>query len=276
MTLNYDIRREAHAIGEFSATLRFFRGVGVKTYSNVVPLLTDAAKALDLPAPMNVQVFNIGIGNAPALPPPAPGGGFQRFAADGEIAASLWCDQESITFTLREYERWDKVLPSLIKTFSKIAPAYMEEVPAIRMFSLQYINEFKAKPQGFTRTDELFKKNNAWIAPFSFGSEQPWHCHVGQFIPSDGPYRYLINLNCDVMPKAFAPDNLIKNYVKVLILAACHYDLPEKGPLIAKVEDLPSLIEDNLNRAHSMEKKLLGEVISDEYLAIMGEGANEH
>lgn len=142
MALNYQLRREKHAIGEFIATLKFSAAVSAPTFAKIVPLLNEAAKELDLPAPMNVQVFNVAFGT-PQMPPPPSGTGFQRFAANGEIACSLWCDGDSISLTFRDYDRWKYILPKIVKTFSKIVPGYMAQVPAIHSFAVQYLNEFR-------------------------------------------------------------------------------------------------------------------------------------
>lgn len=277
MALNYDIRREQHAIGEFSARMQFANGVGAQTFAKVTLLLKVAADKLDLPAPLNLQTFSIAVGN-PLTPPPAAmsGSGYQRFSSNGEIACSLVCDFSSITLTLREYDRWHNVLPQIVETFSTIGAAYLAEVPAISVFSVQYVNEFRAKNSEFTNTAELFQKDSKWISPFSFASEQPWHCHVGQFIPTDGPYRFLLNLNCDISPNIMPGERIARNYARILIMAGCYYDLPQIGPLIVSEENLQSSIEKNFNDAHSLEKRILGEIISNEYLALMGDGAHEH
>ena len=275
MTLNYELRREAHAIGEFTATLSFQGAVSPATFANVVPLMREVAETMNLPAPMNVQVFNLGPGMASPVAQ-ANGVGFQRFANNGEIACSLYCDQNSIAFTLREYDRWHNVLPMIIDAFSKIIPAYINEIPAVRIVNVQYLNEFRAKDEEFLNTSEIFRAGNKWISPFSFDSDEPWHCHVGQFINATEDYRNLININCDVSPSLNPLENVARNYVKVLILASCNYDLPDRGPLIVTSENIVDILADNFNSAHKLEKELLREIISDDYLAVMGDGANEH
>lgn len=277
MALNFEIRREKHAIGEFIARMQFAKDVGAPTFAKIVSVLKEVAADLDLPAPLNVQSFVFAIGN-PAGPPPSPmgGSGFQRFSSNGEVACSLVCDPNSIAFTLREYDRWMATLPVIAETFSRIGREYLAEVPAIRLFSVQYINEFRAVSPETSNTAELFRAQSKWIAPFSYESGEPWHCHVGQFIPSDGDHRYLVNVNCDISPNTLPGEDQARYYARVLILAARHYDIPGNGPLIVDVESLRSVIEENFNDTHSLEKRMLGEIISDEYLAIMGEGANEH
>ena len=277
MALNFEIRREKHAIGEFVAKMQFASDVGGQTFAKIASLLKEVAAELDLPAPLNVQSFIFAIGNPPGPPPSSMGGsGFQRFSTNGEVACSLVCDSNSITFTLREYDSWSAVLPVITDTFSRIGTAYLAEVPAIRMFSVQYVNEFRATNPKTSSAAEIFRKSSKWISPFSYESDQPWHCHVGQFIPTGGDYRHLMNVNCDISPNIMPGEDVALNYARVLILAACHYDLPDVGPLIVDVESLRLAIETNFNDSHSLEKMLLGEIISDEYLAIMGEGANEY
>ena len=69
-------------------------------------------------------------------------------AANGEIACSLWCDGDSISLTFRDYDRWKYILPKIVKTFSKIVPGYMAQVPAIHSFAVQYLNEFRGPTAG--------------------------------------------------------------------------------------------------------------------------------
>lgn len=277
MALNYDIRRENHAIGEFSATIRFASAVGPTTFSRVLDALKPIAEQLELPAPVNFQTVKIAIGN-PSGPPPETinGAGFQRFAKTGEVACALVCDADSITYTLREYERWRDVLSVLVEKLAPIAAIYASEVPAVRNFLLQYVNEFYAKAPHIQSSDELFKASSRWLAPLGLQNERPWHCHVGEFLDATDEYRNLVNVNFDVSPKVFAQGEVPRNYVRILILTANHYDLPSKGALVTNADTISGDIERNFNAAHSLEKRILNEIISDEYIAIMGEGANEH
>lgn len=278
MALNYELRREPHhAIGEFSAIIRFANGISASTFAKVVGELNQVAKELDLPAPVNLHSVTIAIGNSNGpKPEPINSTGFQRFASNGEVACALVCDAETITFTLRDYERWDKVLPVLTNQIARLAAIYATQVPAVRSFLVQYLNEFRAKGPHIMLTDELFKGESRWLAPIGRYNEHPWHCHVGEFQNADVNYRHLVNVNFDISPNTFTQGHPPLNYAKLLILAANQYDLPNAGPLIVDVDNIAGEIERNFNTAHSLEKRLLNEIISDEYIALMGEGANEH
>lgn len=275
MALNFELRRKAHAIGEFTATLAFSRPVSGLAFAKVIDRLKEVALRLDLPAQMNVSVLNISVGPKPESFPPS-GLGFQRFASNGEIECSLWCDPDNINFTLRNYDRWQTVLPKILDALEHIIPGYMTEVPAVRAFQVQYLNEFASKDLAEGVVSEVFRAGNQWVAPFSYSCVQPWHCHVGQFINSDVQSRFLININCDVMPNPWPINDLTRNYVRVLILASRLYDLPERGPLIISLENLSVVLRENFNAVHSLEKKILGEIISNEYLDQMGEGARDY
>lgn len=277
MALNYDIRREKHAIGEFSAIINFAGPVSATTFSMVLAALKPVAENLELPAPINIQMVNIAFGGpAGAQSQPISSAGFQRFATTGEVACALVCDANSITFTLREYERWQNVLPVLTEQIASIAAAYASEVPAVRSFLLQYSNEFRANSTHVWNTDELFKQDSRWLAPIGKSSEQPWHCHVGALSEANGNFRSLVNVNFDVSPNIFVAGEAPRNYVRVLVLASNQYDLPTVGALVVRPDNIASEIERNFNLAHTLEKKVLNEIISDAYIAIMGEGANEH
>ena len=264
MALNFQLRRDAHAIGEFTAKLVFAQAISARAFSSAVERLREVAAKLDLPAEMNVQFVKIRIGNPPS-PQPPDGLGFQRFQKDGEVACSVYCDSDGITFTLRDYDRWQNVLPQVVESFSHIAPAYMAEVPAIKAFQVQYLNEFASINAPETPTREIFREGCRWVSPFSYDSLQPWHCHVGQFIPVNDNSRYLININCDVNTRPFPPTDGTRNFASVLILVSRQYDLPNSGPLVIEVEKLRA----------ALEKSLLGEIISDDYLDVMGDGARD-
>ncbi|MBY4636441.1 hypothetical protein K5P26_04715 [Sphingopyxis sp. XHP0097] len=275
MALNFQLRRDAHAIGEFTATLAFAHPVGAAAFSKVVERLKESAHQLNLPAQMNVQAFVIKVGNPPGPPPPS-GVGFQRFADNGEIACSLWCDPNGITLTLRDYDRWHSARSKLVEAFTNIAPAYMAEVPAIRAFQLQYLNEFISKVSPNQSPAEIFRSNSRWLAPYAYESLQPWHCHVGQFIPAEEGSRFLININCDAVPQPYPVVEATRNHVKALILVSRQYDLHDIGPMVVEVEQLQTVLEQNFDAAHSLEKTLLGEIISDPYLDVMGEGVRDN
>mgnify|MGYP000850985644 FL=1 len=275
MALNFQLRRDAHAIGEFTATLAFARPVGAAAFAKVVERLKEASEKYNLPAQMNVQAFFIKVGNSPEPPPPG-GMGFQRFAENGEIACSLWCDSDSMALTIRDYDRWDNARSKVVEAFGHIAPAYMAEVPAVRAFQVQYLNEFASKDSAEQPAAEIFRPSSRWLSPYSYESLQPWHCHVGQFIPSDESSRFLVNINCDVAPQPFPPTEATRNYVKALILVSRQYDLHGVGPLVIEADKLQLILEQNFDAAHALEKTLLGELISDPYLDVMGEGARDN
>lgn len=279
MALNYETRRDNHAIGEFTATMKFVNPVTVHTFAKIMQTLEGEAKRLDLPAPVNFQVLNIAFnegGLKPQIPSPIAGGGFQRFASNGEVACALRCEPDAITLTIREYDRWASVLPMIVETFTALATVYITEVPAIRSFGVQYLNEFRGKSPEVRDTAELFVSGSKWVAPFFVGRLEPWHCHVGQFTPPEGAHRYLINVNCDITPNAHLGSETLTNYVRVLIFAALSFDIGEHGPLFVSEDNIRSAIESNFNLAHAMEKRVLSEVISQQYLAVMGEGASEY
>ena len=148
MSLNYGLRRQRHAIGEFTASISFFQPVSAATFAAVVATLKEVAAHLDLPAQMPIQVFQFTVGQVPAgaLPPAGTptGVGFQRFSKEGEIAESLMCDADSITYVLREYTVWEVVGPRITEAFEALAARYISEVPAIQSVRVQYLNEFRA------------------------------------------------------------------------------------------------------------------------------------
>ena len=134
MKLHFELRREHHAIGEFTASLHFFQAVSAATFTGVTERLRELSTELDLPSPAPVQIFEFTVG--PQGASGSAGGpksalGFQRFSKEGEIAESLSCEADSITYVLRDYTVWEEVAPKLESIFSKLASEYIKEVPAI-------------------------------------------------------------------------------------------------------------------------------------------------
>lgn len=275
MPQNFDLRRDRHAIGQFDASLTFAGNVSASQFTHVLEGLNDAAGALQLPAPMNVQVFNIAIGN-PSAPPLPDGKGFQRYSPNGEIEESLFCETNEIRYTLRDYVNWDTTRTRLSDAFSILLEKYKKFIPAISSIRIQYLNEFRAREGSTSSCGEIFRSDSKWIAPHLIQSDESWHCHTGQFISTDEDFRHLVNVNCDVAPAPWPPTDETRNFAKVLIMAANQYDIPGIGPLILKDFDPKSLLLQNLDQAHSLEKRILNELIADEYIALMGEGANEY
>ncbi|MDB5438478.1 MAG: hypothetical protein JWM33_905 [Caulobacteraceae bacterium] len=274
MTLGYVPRRERHAIAEFTASVRLARPVGPTTFSAILDVLREKAKVLSLPAQVPFQTFQFAFGNQIGNQFPimeAPGGaGFQRFAANGEVAMSLLCDNASITFTLREYESWEKLRPLLGDAIEGLLKVYALEVPAIQAISLQYLNEFTAVSDENIGFSELFRSGSSWIPPHAISTKEAWHSHVGGFVTRNN-WRSLVNVNCDVLPPSVAKQQepQIPN-IRLLILAGSFYNLPDQGPLVFDRDNFRDILDQHLNISHDLEKEVLAEVLSDPYLTIIG------
>jgi uncharacterized protein (TIGR04255 family) len=273
MSLNFELRRERHAIGEFLASIQLFQPVGPNTFAAVVVKLRELAEHLELPAEMRfpqlqLSLANLAEGALQSIPSPAVG--FQRYAKDGEITASLACDSDSMTFVLRDYPTWPEVRPLVVDTFADIMEIFQQEIPAIQSIKVQYQNEFRPVDPLVRDTSELFRADSKWLAPFAHQSVEPWHCHIGQYLPVDENQRRLVNVNCNVAPFTVPTHETAEHRVKVLIVAGCYYNVPGGKPLILSRERLRQGLIDNFDVAHKLEKQTLREVISDRYLDAMG------
>lgn len=266
MTLQYDLRHERHAIGEFSASMQFKTGLLEDQFAPVQAKLKTLAEKFDLPAPAPLNMFRFG--TPPGVPLPAGPVSYQRFAKDGSVEAAVLCDDNTVTFTLKNYTRWNDIASTVRDIFVELAEVYLPTAVAISLVRLQYLNEFRAKDDGPTSASELFKPKSKWIAPFAEASDEFWHCHIGSFIPDNADMRHLINVNCNVLSAAFPPDNLERTYAKVLVLVGCYYDVGK--PLNDTGDKLSEKLETDLRLAHALERRTLAEVVSDPYLEIMG------
>lgn len=267
MSLNYELRHERHAIGEFTAALQFQKSLTEQQFGPVRDALKGIADSYDLPALAPLNVFRVGMppvgGELPAAPI-----SYQRFAKDGTVVAALICDDNTIAFTLREYTRWEDIEARIRDLFAEICDLYLPLAGSIRLLKLQYLNEFRAKKEAGSPPSEILKLNSKWIAPFVKENDEFWHCHIGAFIPGTQDVRHLVNVNCDFLKARFPAMQGQRNYLKALILAGCYYDIGE--PFIDTGSGLRARLEEGLRAAHALERKTLAEVISDPYLELMG------
>lgn len=272
MTLQYDLRRQHHAIGEFQASLHFFQPVSASTFSLVTEALRKLAEELDLPAPSPVQVFQFMIGPQGPAPSSTLGGGlgFQRFSKEGEVAESISCDANSITYVLRDYSLWEEVSPKLVRILTTLSACYIKEVPAIESIRLQYLNEFKSTSAEVKSAAELFREGSRWVAPLGYQVTEAWHCHVGVFVPHDANERRLVNVNCDISPTVDPTTNQSRILAKVLIMAGCFFNVPGGKPLIVPTDKLEGVLREKLDQAHKLEKDVLRDLVTDSYLDAIG------
>lgn len=269
MTLQYILRHRNHAIGNFTASLEFANGLLASQFSPVAARMGEIATDLGLlgRTPPG-QMIRFGPAELQEEPPAMPTG-YQRFAPDGSPEAILICDSDSINLSLFKYERWEVHAPQIVDTFSSLADAYLPAAGSVKGIKLQYLNEFAAASEAVQSSSELFKKGSKWIAPFALETDEFWHCHIGRFIPIDDHQRNLVNVNCDILQIQASSTEPGRRHVKVLVLAACYYNLNREGLELSN-GDLKSKLAADLKAAHALERETLAEVISDDYLEIMG------
>jgi hypothetical protein len=152
----------------------------------------------------------------------------------------------------------------------------MSELRYGHSLRIQYTNEFRAKSPETKSARELFRPGTGWLAPDVLTRDELWHCHVGEFRTVSPSLRYLINVDSDVTAAQFVGDELASLSVKVMLLCGCFYDVPggERRDLTSL--DLREMLADDLNAAHKLERDTLKEVLSDEYLSLMGADKDDY
>lgn len=268
--MNFEMRRENHAIGEFSATIELFSEISNEAFLNTKKIASNIAKELGLPVPVKQQGFQFSVGpEMSAKPVSVEAIGYQKFAPDGEVDTLFLCEQNKLTVTLHSYVSWIETKKLLKSIFEPLLDSYLDDVPAIKNVSLQYVNEFRSLSPHPTKADEMFRPESKWIPEFCRNSEQNWHTHGGIFKPN-GDSRFLINVNLDMRtiesPELDFPVSALNN----LILIRLGYDVPGKPPLVLEVENRWEVLENNLDQVHTLEKDTLFEIYSDEYLQSIG------
>jgi hypothetical protein len=275
MPLSYKVRhRDRHAIAEFKATLTFAKQVGPKAFADATLAATALAKELRLLAPLNVQVISVGGG--PQAISAVGGVGFQRIGEDGQPLLSLMVDNDSITFATRMYDRWSSVREQVRDVMSWLIPSFAPESPSIKSFSVQYINEFMAPIAVSVDPSEVLRRDCRWMPAFMYDEPMSRHCHVGMFIPDSEIRRFLFNSNVDVQEVTAQIDAEQFTLLRALILVAAHFDLPGTSGFFVDLDTVSNDIMVQFDDAHALEKRMLVELISDDYLAIMGDGASDY
>ena len=272
MNTHFQLRKNSHAIGEFSATLQFFNPVTPSGFVEITAALNKQAEKLNLPAVAPVfaiQLGQQGPGPAPQMMQPTPSSIFQRYAPNGEIEESLTCDPQSITYTLYEYQSWKATKPRVKSIFLELSEAYIKEVPAVHSIRLQYLNQFRTDVISSSIENDLIRPDTTWVAHSLINSSDSWHSHVGTFVSRSDNKRNLVNVNCDVAHNVFATGQ-IQVIASVLFLAGCYYNISGLSPFIASESNMDEFLDVNLEEAHSLEKSVLRQVICDPYLIKMG------
>lgn len=275
MGLKFKMRRDRNAISEFSVRLSFFKPVTSATFASVRMAAEKVAQELGLPTPIQQRVLQFAVGPTgplPVAPPqlatPADGFGFQGFSRSGEIETSFICEPDNIIMLETEYKGWDHALERIERVFGPLANEYITEVPAIKSFVVQYVNEFRSEAPGLHSVDEIVRPSK-WLPQVAVGANDQWHAHTGIFTNLSENSRSLVNVNYDINLGS-APDRPEQaTYVKITIVSAINFDIVGRPPLLVKKSDLSQALRMNFGRAHDIEKSTLQEIVSDSYLEMM-------
>lgn len=272
MGMTFEQRREHHAIGEFTATVRFFKALSGNTFARAAAELAAYASAHKLPAPVTRQVISFQLDQTGATAPITTPqiAGWQRFAPTGEPDVTILCDDSSIQYVTRTYTSWIEIREVLADFFCQIGEIYTSEVPAVTSFQLQYLNEFRDTSESFNPGQELFRSENDWIIPNVSRFQDAWHSHCGSFEQLSEQHRRLINVNVDCRRQPFPGLAHPASLISLLILVAENFDVPGEQPLIVPPNLLRQQLLENFDSAHTREKAILSELLVDQYLEKMG------
>lgn len=269
----YSLPNLKNAITSFSVVVDFPVALQPLLFDEVIAELNRIKTALELPAPIQIQQIGINLGGPPAMSVSQPPFtlGFQRFAPNGAISESILCEPQSITYTTSTYTGWGSVKKTVMDTVGRIFSIYVKSAPAISSFRLQYVNNFVCKESGYASANELFRNANRWIPAYLSDATDAWHVHVGKFTPRSEIDRLLLNVNFD-FSQMISSHDASPFSLNALILCGVFYNIPGKPPLVLDIaKDSPlDVFEQNIETAHTEEKKALSEIFSDPYLRLMG------
>lgn len=270
MGLEFAICREKHAIAEFQATVRFTQPLDPSGFGDVFTASAELSQKLKLPGrvPSASFAFEFGqVGGARISPPPVNPleVGFQRFSPDGQVEERISADSLGVSYMTREYLGWARTREILSETFGQMTAPYAKQSLLIGTVQVQYANDFSSNDSGFVPAQALFRKDARWVPPIFAVLDDLWHSHVGMFLPDEG-FKNLVNVNVDVVYSA-TPDRPEQfTSVKMLIIAARQFNTAGARPLALTASEMPATLLAHLDAAHDLEKSVLFETLSDEYL----------
>jgi uncharacterized protein (TIGR04255 family) len=270
MGLEFAICREKHAIAEFQAIVRFTEPLDPASFGDVFGAAIGLSQKFNLPArvPMTSFAFEFGQVGGPRISPPPVNPlevGFQRFSPDGQVEERISADPQSVSYMTRDYLGWEKTREILLDIFTQITAPYAKRSLLIGTVQVQYANDFSSQNTGFVPVQALFRKDTRWVPPIFAELDDLWHSHVGMFLPEEG-FKNLVNVNVDVVYSATPERPEQFTSVKLLIIAARQFNTIGARPLAVIASEMPATLLANLDAAHDLEKSVLFETLSDEYL----------
>lgn len=272
MTLKFDKIGESHAIVEFTAVVKFGADVQPVLFGELAGQVNTLAESINLPAKLALPTFAISIGNGVSESPVSGMTtqiGYQRFSAKGEAEERLIASPNTITYSTRDYKGWAETLPILLNISSALAPFYLKSSPTIGRVQLQYQNEFTSLDSDFVQASDIFSKDTRWVSSNRTSATDLWHSHVGEFIP-DGSCRQLVNVDVDCFLAREPSRSDEFTAVRANILAARTYDVDRSKPLIVDHTMLVEVLTQELDKTHTLEKKVLSDILSEDYLKLVG------
>jgi uncharacterized protein (TIGR04255 family) len=270
MSLEFGICREEHAIAEFQAVVRFTEPLDPANFVDVTNAALLLSQELKLPARVAPPTFAVDFSQVggPKFTPPSLNPlaiGYQRFAANGDVEERISADSSSVSYVTQNYLGWQKTRELLLKIFSQLATPYVKQSLLIGTIQVQYGNDFSSHADGFVPVQALFRKDTLWVPPIFSKSNDLWHSHVGMFLPEDH-LKNLVNVNVDVVYSTTADRPEQFTSVKLLIIAARQFNTVGARPLAVTTSEMPKALLAHFDAAHDVEKSVLFETLSDEYL----------
>lgn len=212
--------------------------------------------------PLHELALNIGIPGNFVAENRAGGFDLKQFKSNGNVAWAVSIRPGFIACNCMDYDRWASIKPTAIELLTPFLKAAIAKGQQIQAVGLQYQDVFRVNCAiGSESLATLFRQNSAFIPGHLLKQHSLWHSHQGWFSESPEQQRLLNNVNLDVLEQDSHLLVKLNGQHRVFSLSG--------DGKVSRVIDGEQL-EEILDFLHIQNKKVLGEVLSDEILDRIG------
>lgn len=215
-----------------------------------------------------IQTFTFTIAQGNAAPPISPsqtaqvsGTQFSGLDAMGNLLRRVMLRDNELVIILSKYSRWNAVLDVVNKVTALLFPVLFRHGWTPSSVALQYNDKFTWTGQGSFPVARVLKKS-AWVCDRVLEEAGAWHSHLGFFKDehADVATPRLDNINAAVV---------WQDGLQHLTIVTTHRTTLRQDNLL-KLDEWKTHYPKILETAHTYNKKILKEMLSDDACALIG------
>ncbi|MCP1931789.1 hypothetical protein [Bradyrhizobium elkanii] len=217
----------------------------------------------ELPAVQNPEAFEFNMGASGAAPQPKRMSGVQlaHLRPDGTPAWALRMMGPELAVDCSRYTRWARIWDTARGYLEGGIRAIVDAGVRRKVAVLGHVvaDQFEASRANYDLRDAL--RENRFLASMAFGAGATWHNHVGWFEPvHDSSRSWLNQLNIDVFREPTT--------ARLLLQITHNQEIRLQPPV--DIENISDLIDETMNALHSQNKRVLGDILTNEMAKQIG------